>query len=588
MSDIHVLQLSKYTQPEIVEDTRNAWVEYGENNDYYEWLMCRYRNSTTNNAIINNMARLIYGKGLDARDASRKPNEYAQMKMLFSNECLRKISLEVKLFGGYALQIIYSKDRKSIAKVEHLPIYLTRPEKCDKDGNVNGYYYSDNWEDVKKFVPKYIPAFGTSQAPLEILVVGQYSVGRKYFHRVDYEGCLDYCVLEEKISEFLINDVTNSFSGTKVINFNNGKGTEEQQRQQVNKVKGKLTGSTGDKVIISFNDNPESKTTIDDVPLDNAPEHYSYLATEARNKILAGHTVTSPMLVGISPDGAGFSSNAEEINTGGLYFYNTAIKPLQELLLDGIERVLAFNGINLDLYFKRLNLLEDLEAVQQASEVAMSKQNSLDEKLFNALDKYADNDLEGWELIDVQDVNYELEEQEDAYLHSLNNPKQSLLSKVWEFVSTGTARPNASSEQDGEVFKSRYRYVGEIKDNSREFCKRMINANKVYRKEDIIAMGSQVVNEGWGAEGADTYSIWLYKGGGACGHKWVRETYLKKSDANSPLARKYTPAEVRKAGEIVPLTDKDKNGKAVNDQRVYTAPKDMPYEGFLPTNKRFN
>ena len=587
MSEIHVLQLSKYTQPEIVENTKNEWVEYGEDNDYYEWLMCRYRNSTTNNAIINNMARLIYGKGIDARDASRKPNEYAQLKMLFSADTLRKCSLDVKLFGGYALQIIYSKDRKTVAKVEHLPIYLTRPKKCDENGNINGYYYSDNWKDVKKFPPKHIPFFGTSNAPLEILVVGQYSVGRKYFFRVDYEGCLDYCVLEEKISEFLINDVSNSFSGTKVINFNNGKGTPEQQLEQVNKVKGKLTGSTGDKVIISFNENPESKTTIDDVPLDNAPEHYSYLATEAQNKILAGHTVTSSMLVGISPDGQGFSSNAEEINTGGLYFYNTAIKPLQELLIEGIDKVLAFNGSNLDLFFRRLNLLEDLEAVQDNA-VAMSKQQSFDDRLFNELDKFADNDLEGWELIDTQDVNYELEDHEDEYINSLNNTKPSFLSKVWEFVSTGTARANAKSEHDGEIFKSRYRYVGEIKDNSREFCKRMIKANKVYRKEDIIAMGSQVVNEGWGPEGADIYSIWLYKGGGACGHKWVRETYLKKSDANSPLARKYTSAEVRKAGEIVPLTDKDKNGKAVNDQRVYTAPRDMPYEGFLPTNKRFN
>jgi len=202
-----------------------------------------------------------------------------------------------------------------------------------------------------------------------------------------------------------------------------------------------------------------------------------------------------------------FSSSIELI-TGFMLSWNFLL-PIQELLIDGLDKVLAFNGVNLDLYFKRLNLLEDLEAVQQANEVAMSKQKSLDEKLFNELDKYADNDLEGWELIDVQDVNYELEEQEDAYLNELNNPKQSLLSKVWEFVSTGTARPNASSEQDGNIFKSRYRYVGAIKDNSREFCKRMISANKIYRKEDIIAMGSQVVNEGWGAEGADTYSIWL-------------------------------------------------------------------------------
>jgi hypothetical protein len=95
-------------------------------------------------------------------------------------------------------------------------------------------------------------------------------------------------------------------------------------------------------------------------------------------------------------------------------------------------------------------------------------------------------------------------------------------------------------------------------------------------------MGSQSVNEGWGPEGADTYSIWLYKGGGDCHHKWMRETYLKKSDANSPKAQEIsktlTPAKVRKAGEIAPA----------NDKRVYQRPTDMPYNGFLPTNKRFN
>ncbi len=133
----------------------------------------------------------------------------------------------------------------------------------------------------------------------------------------------------------------------------------------------------------------------------------------------------------------------------------------------------------------------------------MSSQD-LDTLIFNELDKYADNDMEGWELVDSHKVDYESEDELDAYLSELNNPNQSLLSKLWNFVSTGTARPNTSSEQDGNIFKSRYRYTGDIKDNSREFCKKMIQANKVYRKEDIIQMGSQVVNKGWGAEGADT------------------------------------------------------------------------------------
>jgi hypothetical protein len=104
----------------------------------------------------------------------------------------------------------------------------------------------------------------------------------------------------------------------------------------------------------------------------------------------------------------------------------------------------------------------------------------------------------------------------------------------------------------------------------------MTQANKVYRKEDIVRMESEAVNKGFGPKGADNYSIWLYKGGGACHHKWVRETYLRKSDVNSPIAQKYMkefrPSIARKLGEIVP----------VNDKRVYTRPIDMPNKGFLP------
>ena len=58
----------------------------------------------------------------------------------------------------------------------------------------------------------------------------------------------------------------------------------------------------------------------------------------------------------------------------------------------------------------------------------------------------------------------------------------------------------------------------------------MIKANKVYRKEDIELAGSKVVNPGLGAEGADTYSIWLYKGGVNCKHFWMRKIYLRKGN----------------------------------------------------------
>lgn len=607
-SNSFVLELSSYTQPSIIEDSRNAWVEYGEDNNYYSWLIDRYRNSPTNNAVINNMSKLIYGKGLNAKDSSRKPNEYAQMKMLFGKTCLRSVILDLKLMGSGAFQCIKSKGL--ISKVEHLPMNLLRPAKCNDKGIVEGYWYSDNWEDIKNFVPVFIPCLGTTTEDIEVLVFGNYSVGRKYFSAVDYEGALDYCVLEERIAEYLINEVENGFSGTKVVNFNNGVPGEDQQRLQSSKVLNKLTGSRGQKVIVSFNNNETQKTTVDDIPLNDAPQHYEYLSTEARNKILVGHNITSPMLVGVTLDGSGFSSSADEIEVASIYFYNTIVNHFQELVTDACDTILAINGIALDLYFERKNMLEDNVAVDTSASQVINGINSLSPLVANkvlesmtpneiralvglapeqggsdlapATTLSSQDELEGYELVDSQRVDYDTEDELDAQLELLNAPKEeTILSRIVNFLktSTGVANTTRNSEQDTELFKTRYRYSGGISDNSRDFCKKMVNANKLYRKEDIVAMSSQVVNEGWGPEGADTYDVFLYKGGGDCHHFWTRETYRRKgTDIMSPNKVQVTPAQARKEGEILPT----------NPSKVYQKPADMPYNGFLPTNKRFN
>ncbi len=110
MSNIHVLNLSAYTTPTIQESKRDAWVEFGEDNNYFQYLIDRYTNSTTNNAIINNISRLVYGRGLSALDASKKPNEYAQMMTLFNKDCIRKMVMDRKMLGQFAIQVHYSKD----------------------------------------------------------------------------------------------------------------------------------------------------------------------------------------------------------------------------------------------------------------------------------------------------------------------------------------------------------------------------------------------------------------------------------------------------------------------------------------------
>ena len=588
-NNVHVLNLSAYTTPVIQESKRDAWVDFGEDNNYYQFLLDRYTNSTTNNAIINNISRLVYGRGLSATDASRKPNEYAQAMAMFSKECLRKISIDRKMLGQFAIQVHYNDKHDRILKAFHMPVNLLRAEKCNKDGEIEAYYYSDDWTDVKKYPPTRIPAYGFSKDKIEILFAKPYSVGMKYYSYVDYQGALPYALLEEEIADYLINEVQNGFSGVKIVNFNNGTPTEEQQSIISNKVLTKLTGSRGQKVIVAFNDNMDTRTTVDDIPLNDAPEHYTFLSEECMRKIMLGHNVTSPLLFGIA--GAnGFSSNADELQNSFILFNNMVIKPLQDEILEALDTILSFNSISLNLFFKTLKPLEftDLENAQNTEQVAeetgteLSKHEHVSGDVAKALIELGEEPNENWLLIDEFPVDYDLDDSENEMLSK--DLKKSLFSKLVELVSTGDARPNITSKQDkvidGIKFITRYVYEGETGGKSgkaRDFCTEMMSAKKVYRKEDIQRMSGQSVNAGFGPRGAATYDIWLYKGGANCHHRWNKQVYATFSGKALNIGSKeLKQVAVRKA---------EKLGYVVkNEALVSTRPIDTPTRGYLPNN----
>ena len=587
MSNVHVFNFESHKPPKSNESNKEAWVNFGDDNDYFQYLIDRYNNSTTNNSVINSIVKLIYGRGLDATDSNKKPNEYAQMKMLFRPEVLKCVITDYKLLGQGYFQLIYNKAKNAIVRIEHAPAQLIRAEKCNDKGEITGYYYSDNWQDVKKFPPKRIDAFGYGNKTLELVCVRDYSVGQKYYSNVDYIGALPYTQLEEEIADYLINDVQNGFSPTSVINFNNGVPDEEKMSLQAADVKRKLTGASGAKIVVSFNSDETKKTTIDNVPLNDAPAHYTYLSEESRGKILLGHSITSGLLFGI-PSSNGFSSNADELMNASILFDNMTIRPKQSTVLDVIDKILSFNSISLKLYFKTLQPLEFIDQNPKMDSASLEEETGV--KLSSHLDHLnldefgEELDLDEWELIDSRQVNYDEEARLDAELEMLNSKDKSLMSKIWEFVTTGVARPDLKSSQDGKLFISRYRYSGDTSANSREFCKKMTSLNKLYRKEDIQLMSQKPnTNPGWGPEGSNTYDIFLYKGGGACHHFWTRETYKRFSDPRKKGTQKVTPSEARKAGEILPNPFDKEDGKNYkkDSKLVYTRPIDMPNQGFL-------
>ena len=577
MKKFGIVNLSSYTSPEIKEVRNKDWVSYGVDNDYYQYLIDRYNGSPTNNAIVNGLSEMIFGKGLNATDSSRKPDEYAQMVSLFKKDTVRKFCYDLKLMGQCAIQVVYSKDRTRIAQIEHLPIETIRAEKVSEtSGEIEGYYYHSDWLNIKPSEqPKRIPAFGTSSQAIEILCVKPYRAGFYYYSPVDYQGGLQYAELEEEISNYHLNNIKNGLAPSMLINFNNGIPNEEERELIERRIYDKFSGSSAaGKFILAFNDNAESGASLEPVQLSDAHNQYQFLSDESSKKILVSHRVVSPMLFGIK-DNTGLGNNAEELKTASILNNNVVIKPFQELLIDSFNKILAFNDISLNLYFETLQPLEFNEDViddenisdeqkEEETGVELSKQFTGTVDVANALLELGeDEDLDNWVLVDEREVDYDQEE---------------TLDKMIGLASTGVARPNAKSEQDKSVgdkkFKVRYQYAPLKSDkDSRDFCSMMVKAAKLYRKEDIMKMKDMPVNAGWGAEGADTYDIWLYKGGGSCRHFWMRKTYMAVEvdpDVKNPNAE-VSVNEAKKEG-LKPVK---------NDPKVAKRPRDQKNRGFL-------
>jgi len=542
MDNLHLIQLGQYERPTITEERNKDWVSIGDNNDYYQSLIDAYMDSTTNNAVINGVVNQIYGKGLDATDSAQKPDQYAQMKSLVKPHDLRNVCQDLKLLGEAAFQITYNGNK--ISAITHFPRETLRAEKMNDNGEIKNYFYSADWSKVDRNTKlKKFPVFG-SGAQNEIFIIKRYVTGFYYYSPADYNTA--YATLENEIACYLINDTQNGFSGTKVVNFNNGVPDREKQLAIKNDVMQKLTGSYGEKVIVAFNNNAESKTTVEDIPLNDAPAHYTYLSEECSRKIMLTHRVTSPLLLGLS-SANGFSSNADEIENASRLFNNVVIQPYQNLLIDSLDAILAVNDISLNLYFKTIEPLEFMDLENVEGEEAIEEQTGIkeeeesteleimasksvsnkdsDELLKDALDslKGVKMDSEEFEIVDIRDLDDENESVEDW--------AKSMI-KLSDVVDS---KEDGFSTLDKSMYKVRYKYAkGSSRGGeSREFCKEMMSrtgAGIVYRLEDIDKASRDMnfkaaklpMHKG------QKYDLFKFKGGVYCRHKWQQILYKIK------------------------------------------------------------
>jgi len=571
-----VINFESINTPKAVENPAKEWVAYGEDNDYFTYLIDRCNGSAVSNAIITSVSDQIYGEGVAATDSDRKPLDFAKMRTIFKGEDIKRVCGDLKKLGMGAFNIIWNKGRIEVSRAKHIPMQNLRPEKST-DGEIKGWYYSDNWKEYRKdrFRPKRIETFtGAKGEESQVLVIAPYSAGFFYFSPVDYVGALPWSEIDEEIANYHKTNIQNGFAPTMLVNFNNGLPEEEEQLKVERAIENKLTGTGGKKWLTSWNDDSSTATTIETIPISEASEQYKFLSEESTQKILIGHKVTSPMLFGIK-DASGFGNNADEIKTASQLFDNTVIRPKQNMVIDAIDSVLAVNNIILDLYVKTIQPIEfietedlSIEEEEKETGVKMSAipflSDELGDELLDELELIGEeNNPDEWELMseDLIDTTKE-------GFHQFSDPLKS------------DANPDDKSIYgDVGLYKVRYAYTKTSKKTSsgksRKFCDRMIElagGGLEYRFEDIEKMSDKGVNGKFAPKGSSSYSLFKYKGGVNCYHGWMRRIYFRKRDSKGRIMKNEGMKNEKKVGN---------NPYIVQKGSESTAPIDTPSKGRL-------
>jgi hypothetical protein len=602
------INLTNEVQPKSIEVNGADWIGYGDGeykNNYPQYIIDLYNNSATNSAIINATASMIAGEDFIVEDSDNLEQYVALKKFLSAvngtesaHELFVKLSFDLKLQGAYAINVIWSKDKTKIAELHHVPVEQVRIGVPNEDGKVPCYYLSTDWTQYRKkeYAPKHIAPFNMMDRSegSQLLYSGLYSPAMELYHTPDYVASTNWIQIDNLTSDFHLNNITNGFSGSYFINFANGVPTREERVQIERQIAKKFTGSNNaGKFVLTFSDDANSKPEIIPIQVSDADKQYTVLNELCVQNIMIGHRVTSPMLLGVKTEGQ-LGGRNELLQAYELYM-NSVVKPFQNQLLKTFKKLLAVNGVTIPLSIKDvkpLNSMFDADTLKEVltqdeireelgyaplevEEETVAEEQNLSE--YTELDKCImefgeDEDLENWQLIDEDDAEGEHEDFDFEYN----------LEKL-ELATTGRAIPNAKSDQDGQSqqehkskFRVRYVYsedkgLTRSSGQSREFCTKMMSAGKVYRKEDIIRMGSRGVNKGWGLNGADNYSIWKFKGGGNCHHRWYRRIYLQAGLKPSSADKIVSTTKARSLG-FRPET---------NEQEVPVAPKRMPKNGFV-------
>ncbi|MCP3852657.1 MAG: phage portal protein [Candidatus Scalindua sp.] len=341
----------------VIKEIRNKdYMYYGEANLYPQKLIELYDSSAIHHTAAQAVKDGIFGEGIELIG-----DEYINTDGETIDEIFEKITLDYTLFNGYALNVVWNREGTAIAEVYHLPFANVRSGKKDEEDEVVEYYYSSDWSNLRKY--KEIPyrAFDVTdnkgESASQIYYCFNYTPGNDVYPLPTYVAATNDITLDQKISRFHVNNISNGLAPSLFIKMRNGIPTPEARRDIYREIEETFAGEeSAGRFFLSFTD---SDTAPEIEPIDAANSDY-YVTLEERisTRILTAWRITSPALLGIA-NGSGFSSVADEIKVAYAHFEGTVVEPKRKKITNSFGYILKLAGYNVKIEVIPNRIIED-------------------------------------------------------------------------------------------------------------------------------------------------------------------------------------------------------------------------------------
>lgn len=334
--NIIILRFAEARQPEYREKRGVGYIEFGQKNDYPNYLLDLYNKSAKHNAIVKGKVNYIIGNGWTGDNAQliAHPNPTENL-----NDLTRKVSIDTELFGGYYLEVIWNIAGTQIAEIRHIDFTKVR---TNKDNTV--YYYRENWkygsrDDIIE-IPAFNPRFPVGR---QILFVKEYRPGQETYPLPGYFGSLNYIESDVEVSKHVLGNAQTGFSASKLITLPNGEPSDDEKRKVTRQFENAFTGSDGKKFMLAFVQNTERKPIVDDLGAsDLTKEDFTTVDGMIQQNIFAGHQITSPSLFGIAEPGK--LGTRTEIRDAYEVFKNTYVNDKQMAIESTFNMLSSYMG----------------------------------------------------------------------------------------------------------------------------------------------------------------------------------------------------------------------------------------------------